>query len=348
MKRVTINDVAKRAGVSTGTVSAVLNDRPNVRDQTRRRVLHAIDEMGYQPSPSARILRSGRNNGQVLEKSVGLLIKEMDNPFYMDIVIGARDFLREAGYTTFVCASDGDYEKEGTLINAIQNRFFQGVILAPVLHEAADLSHLFMMKRAAYPFVTLEEVSGLQAHSVGIDNVEAAYMAVHHLIETGHKNIAHVAGPAYTQHTRDRVRGVERAFSQSSLIFSDEVIVPAGAHFEDGYRAGLYLFQEREGASRPTAVTCFNDLVAMGVLRALAELGLDVPGDVSVIGFDDIQAAAYLSTPLTTVKVPKREMGQQAAHLLLQQLDAPEEEGVKRIRLDATLITRASTRPLAA
>jgi DNA-binding LacI/PurR family transcriptional regulator len=348
MKRFTINDVAKRAGVSTGTVSAVLNDRPNVRDRTRMRVLSAIDELGYQPSPSARILRSGRNNGQVLEKGVGLLIKEMDNPFYMDIVIGARDFLREAGYATFVCASDGDYEKEGNLINSIRNRFFQGVILAPVLHEAADLSHLFILKRAAYPFVTLEEVSGLQAHSVGIDNVEAAYMAVHHLIETGHQKIAHIAGPAYTQHTRDRIRGVERAFSQSSLIFSDDVIVPAGAHFEDGYRAGINLFKEREETSRPTAVTCFNDLVAMGVLRALAELGLDVPGDVSVVGFDDIQAAAYLSTPLTTVKVPKREMGQRAAELLMQQIEAPEGVPMKRIRLDATLITRGSTRPLPA
>jgi len=169
MKRFTIRDVAKRAGVSTGTVSAVLNDRPNVRDRTRMRVLNAIDELGYQPSPSARILRSGRNNGQVLEKGVGLLIKEMDNPFYMDIVIGARDFLREAGCATFVCTSDGDYEKEGNLINSIRNRFFQGVIIAPVVHEAADLSHLFMLKRATDPFVTDEEMSGIKAHSVGID-----------------------------------------------------------------------------------------------------------------------------------------------------------------------------------
>jgi len=177
--------------------------------------------------------------------------------------------------------------------------------------------------------------------------VEASYMAVHYLIETGHKKIAHIAGPAYTQHTRDRIQGVERAFSQSSLIFSDDVIVPAGAHFEDGYRAGIYLFNEREEANRPTAVTCFNDLVAMGVLRALAELGLDVPGDVSVIGFDDIQAAAYLSMPLTTVKVPKREMGQRAAELLVQQMEKPEGGSTKRVRLNAELIIRGSTRPLA-
>lgn len=324
----------------------MLNERSSVRDETRMHVLKIIDELGYHPLASARILRSTQHNTHILEKSVGLLIKEMDNPFYTDVVIGARSYLQEKGYVAFVCTSEGDYEKEGSLINSMRSRFIHGAIIAPVLHETADLSHLFMLKRAQYPFVVLEEVAGLPVHSVSIDNVTATQMAVRYLIDTGHTRIVHFAGPAYTQHTRDRIQGVERAFSQSHLVYSDDVVVPAGAHFEDGYQAGLCLFGHRPPEQRPTAVTCFNDLVAMGVLRALAELRLDVPGDVSVIGFDDIQAAAYLSVPLTTVRVPKQEMGRKAAELLVNQLETSEHGVLKRVVLDAKLELRGSTRAL--
>lgn len=347
-KRVTIADVARKAGVSVGTVSAVLNNRPTVREHTRRRVLAAIEELGYQPSPSARALGAMQGDGKVFEPAIGLVVKEMDNPFYSEVVIGAQEYLATRGYISFVCTSEGSYEKEGELLKAFQNRYVQGAVIAPVLDARADLSHLFMLRRAAYPFVLLEAVQGLQVNVVSVDNVRAAQMAVSYLIERGHERIVHFAGPPYTQHTRDRILGVEKAFSQSHLRFTDEVIIPAGAHLQDGYEAALEYFRTHRD-SLPTGVTCFNDLVAMGVLRALHELGIRVPEEVSVIGFDDIPMAAYLSTPLTSVRVPKREMGARAAELLLELIEAHdrgEQLPPRHIVLEAELVERATTRAL--
>lgn len=347
-KRVTIADVARKASVSVGTVSAVLNDRPTVREHTRRRVLAAIEELGYQPSPSARALGAMQGDGRVFEPAIGLIVKEITNPFYSEVVIGAQEYLAAQGYLSFVCTSEGSYEKEGALLKAFQNRSVQGAVIAPVLDARSDLSHLFMLRRAAYPFVLLEAVQGLQVNVVSVDNVRAVQMAVSYLIERGHERIVHFAGPPYTQHTRDRILGVEKAFSQSHLRFTDEVIIPAGAHLQDGYEAALEYFRTHRRAM-PTGVTCFNDLVAMGVLRALHELGIRVPEEVSVIGFDDIPMAAYLSIPLTSVRVPKREMGARAAALLLELIEAhdrDEQLSPRHIVLEATLIERATTRSL--
>ncbi len=346
MKRVTISDVAKQAGVSTGTVSAVLNDRPTVRAKTRERVQQAIQLLDYKPSPSARLLGTGRRDHEVLEKSVGMVIKEMDNPFYTEVVIGARDLLTERGYLAFVTTSEGDYGREGHLLDALQSRFMHGAIIAPVLHEQADLTHLFQLHRSSYPFVLLEAVPGLQAPSVSIDSVATAKMAARHLIDLGHERLVHFAGPSYTAHTRERIQGFQQAFSESALRFRPESIVPSGAHMEDGYEAALAFFRQTPADERPTAVTCFNDLVALGVMRALVECGLSIPHDVSVVGCDDIPAAAFLHVPLTTVQAPKRALGRRAVELLLNQLEHPGSEPPARIVLDAPLVVRGSTKPL--
>ena len=346
MKRVTISDVAKKAGVSTGTVSAVINNRPTVREETRQHVAAVIQELGYQPSPSARVLGAAQAANNMHQKSVGLIVKELDSPFYADLIMGVRSLLTERGYITFVCSSEGDYEEEGSLIASIRNHFVTGIILAPIVHARADLTHLFMLKQANYPFVLFEGVPGLQVNVVAIDNVAASQQAVSYLIESGHERIMHVAGPSYTSHSRERVLGVQKAFSHSRLVYTDDIIVHAGARLEDGYQAGLKVFKDRPEAERPTAVTCFNDLIAMGVMRALTELGLRVPEDVSVIGFDDIQSAAYLSVPLTTIQQPTHAMGRKAAELLITQIEADEAMPPQRITLEATLVVRGSTRAL--
>lgn len=342
-KKVTISDVATRAGVSTGTVSAVINNRSTVREQTRRRVLVAIDELGYEPLPSARNLGAMQGSGSVLEKGIGLIIKEMDNPFYAEVVVGAQELLAERDILSFVCASSGNYEQEGNLIKALRNRSVDGVVIAPVLDAQADLSHLFLLRRSGYPFVLLEGIQGLQANVVSVDNVKASQVAVTYLIERGHERIVHFSGPRYTQHSRDRVLGVEKAFSQSHLRFSNDVVVPAGSKFRDGYDAAQH-FVERNRGNLPTAVTCFNDLVALGVMRALADAGLDVPGDVSVVGFDDIPSAAYLSVPLTTMRVPKREMGRRAVERLLHLLSTQPPPDPEHVLLEAELVERVSVR----
>ena len=337
--RTTVRDVAEAAGVSVGTVSAVINARGTVRDDTRRRVMDVIGRLNYELPRSAGVGGGGRRS-----RSIGLMVKEAHNPFYADILLGVRDTLVEGGYTLFEGTSEGTYREEGRVLEAFRDHGLAGAIVAPVVEDASDLSHLFLVQRRGYPLVLLGEIRGLPVPSVTVDNVRAEKVAVEHLIRGGHERILHVSGPAYSQHSQDRVAGVKEAFSESALRFREDMVVEGGARLEDGYRVVREVFGG--GGDHPTAITCFNDLVAIGALRALSELGLSVPEDVSVVGYDDIEMAAYLPTPLTTVHVPSREMGRRAAALLLDQLGGEADETPQRVVLDAELVVRSTSRPL--
>ena len=340
-KRPTITDVAAQAGVSKATVSAVLNDSGAVKGATRERVLDAIARLNYRPTQGGgrAIMRAGR--------SIGLLIKEHDNPYYAQVVDGVRACADARGYTLVIVSTGGDYDAEHRAVETLRAKDVDGLLLTPVLDDNADLSHLFELKRRNFPFVLLEEVRGVPASLVDIDNATAASKAVEHLIALGHTRIAHLAGPRYSAHSAERVQGVRNAFSASRLVFADDVIVAAGAHLDDGYRVGLALFRDADPAHRPTAVTCYNDLVAIGLCRALGELGLRVPADVSVIGFDDIPLCEYLPVPLTSVRMPAFAMGELATQMLVRQIESRESVTPQRIYLDATLVERRSTAPVA-
>jgi DNA-binding LacI/PurR family transcriptional regulator len=336
----TINDVARLAGVSKATVSAVLNDTGTVKRSTRERVLSVIESLNYRKSGP-----DGRGAGQQM-RSLALVIKEIDNPFYGEVITGARATAEEAGYTLLVMSSEGAHEAERRAVELLQRKEVDGLILTPVLDVDADLSHLFELKRRNFPFVLLEELRGVPASLIDVDNEEASQRAVEFLIEQGHTRIVHFAGPEYSSHSQERIDGVWRACSGSHVIFTDADVVRAGAHLADGYRAGLEYFGGRAAAERPTAVTCYNDLVALGLCRALAELEIRVPHDVSVVGFDDIQCLDYLPLRLTTVRMPKAEMGRRAAQLLIRHIESREALPPQKVYLEAELVVRDSTRPL--
>lgn len=340
-KNVTIHDVADLAGVSIGTVSAVVNQKDTVSKRTRRRVLQAISELNYRPSAAAR-----RRLQPSIEKSIGLVIKEVHNPYFADIVIGAQGAAAEHGYSVLVASSEESYEVEQKVVALLEAKDIEGLIINPLLDEDADLSHLFELKQRNIPLVLLESVRGLKASIVDVNNVATSKAAVEYLIDQGHQHIMHFAGPRYSMHSDERVEGMRRAFSAQRLTFDDSDVVRAGARLEDGYRAGLEFFRGRAEEERPTAVTCYNDLVAIGLMRALRELGLEVPRDISVIGYDDIDMASYISVPLTTVRVPKEEMGRRAAEILIQQTESRETNVRERVGLDAELVVRGSTRSL--
>ena len=340
-KRPTMTDVARQAGVSKATVSAVLNGTAGVKDATRDRVNRAMDLLNYRPQ-RARVGEDGAGAPRS-DRSVALLIKEHDNPYYAGIIDGARGICNAQGYTLLVASSAGDYETERRTVELLRAKYVDGLIATPVLDEHADLSHLFELKRRNFPFVLLEEIRGVRASLVDVDNVAASRMAVDHLLALGHTRIAHLAGPSYSAHSQQRIDGVRLAHSASHVAFPPQAVVPAGAHLNDGYRAGLALFSDVDASMRPTAVTCYNDLVAIGLCRALAELGLAVPDDVSVIGFDDIPLCQYVPVPLTSVRVPTFEMGEIAARMLLQHVESNDIVPPQRVDLHAELIVRRST-----
>jgi LacI family transcriptional regulator/LacI family repressor for deo operon, udp, cdd, tsx, nupC, and nupG len=340
MKNSTISDVAALAAVSKSTVSAVLNDRSTVKDSTRRTVLRAIDELNYRPSASAR-----RGFRPAARRTISFLVKEAQNLYYMEVLGGIQEVADREGYLVSVFSSEGRYETEQRIVEQCMESEVDGLIVAPILNDDTDLSHVFELKRNRVPFVLLEDVRGIRAPLVDVENVRASAEAVRYLIGLGHSRIAHFTGPAYSQHSEERAAGVRRAFSESQLIFHESMIVPAGDAAPDGYRAGMEYFGSLEG-ERPTAVTCYNDLVAIGLLRALRELEIRVPEDISVIGFDDLLILDYFPIPLTTVHVPKYEMGKRAAEMLMQQIGSPRDFQVEKVFLDAELVLRASTAPL--
>jgi Transcriptional regulators len=338
-KRPTISDVARHTGVSKATVSAVLNDNGVVNTDTRDRILSAIELLNYRPTQ-----RRGQRQRQRY-KTIALLIKEFDNPYYAEVTAGVRAYADAQQYSLFVITSEGSYVSERRAVELLHDKDIDGLIAAPVLNEHADLSHFFELKRRNFPFVFLEEVRGVPASLVDVENVSASQQAVEYLFSLGHRRVAHFSGPSYSAHSDDRGNGVRRAYSTTHLMFSEEDVVQAGAHLADGYRAGLEMFGTRSPADRPTAVTCYNDLVAMGLVKALLELGLRCPEDVSVIGYDDIAFCENFTVPLTSVRVPKYEMGQLAAQMLIRHVESKQAVPVQKVSLDASLVVRASTAP---
>ncbi|HJQ12271.1 MAG TPA: LacI family DNA-binding transcriptional regulator [Gemmatimonadaceae bacterium] len=338
-KRPTISDVARQTGVSKATVSAVLNDSEAVRSDTRDRVLATIELLNYRPTQQSGVRASTRF------KSIALIIKEYDNPYYDDVTAGVRAVAESQGYMLFIVSSEGSYAAEKRAVELLREKGVDGLIAAPVMDEHADLSHFYELKRRNFPLVFLEQVRGVPASLVDLENISASQKAVEYLFSLGHRRVAHFAGPEYSLHSEERAHGVHRAYSSTHLVLAAEDIIETGAHFEDGYRCGRALFEERPRNQRPTAITCYNDLVAMGLVKAIIDLGMKVPDDMSVIGFDDIRFCETFLVPLTTVRVPKYEMGNRAAQMLIQHIESTETVTPQRHYLDAELVVRASTAP---
>jgi LacI family transcriptional regulator/LacI family repressor for deo operon, udp, cdd, tsx, nupC, and nupG len=339
--RPTISDVARSAGVSKATVSAVLNDSGPVSPELRLRVLNAVEALNYRPTrgPAAR---AGEG------RSIGVLVKELDNPYFASVVAGLRAHAQSQGYALLVASSERDAADERQAVALLTAGEVAGLVVTPVLDERADLSHLFELRRRNIPFVLLGGVRGVPASQVTVDSQSGARAAAEHLIALGHERLVHFAGPPSSTQAGERAEGVRSACAAARLRFTDEDVIPAGAHLHDGHRAALAYFAAPGGgpvpaATRPTAVTCFNDLVAVGACRALAELGLRVPDDVSVVGYDDIPLLEYLTVPLTTVRVPTFEMGRVAAELLLAHVEGGPSVATRRVTLDAELVVRRST-----
>ncbi len=342
MGRRTLQDVADLAGVSKGTVSAVLNDKKTVKESTRAEVLEAIRRLNYRPRATAR-----RRTSTETLRSVGFVLREIGNPYYAEIITGAESYLRERGYVMLVAASEGDFKAEQRIVKVMTLKDVDGILLTPVLDNETDLSHIFDLKRRNLSFVLLEEIRGIQANLVDVDNIEGSKSAARHLIELGHAHIVHFAGPQYSLHSQERLDGVRSAYSESPLIFSRALVVRAGDSLEDGYRAGLQFFRDLHPDDRPTGVTCYNDLVALGLCCALDELGLRVPHDISVVGYDDLKILNYLSASsrLTSVRVPKFEVGRTAAEILHNEIEDPNPGSPRKVYLNAELVVRETTAP---
>lgn len=342
VKKVTIDDVARRAGVSIGTVSAVINEKNIVKSETRKAVLIAMKELNYRPRGSARNLK----NTATTYSSIGLLIRELDNPFYTAIALGVIEYASSKGYLVSIVSSEGDHKYEEKITQSFSDKDIKGAIIAPVLEGTAEIEHLFRLKMINFPFVLLENVKGIQANVVSINNIKAMKEAMKYLIDNGHSKIVHFSGPKHASHTYERIDGFRRAYSESHFAYNGDMIVPTGAHLDDGYHQCLEYFKNRIREDYPTAIVCYNDLVALGVMEALTELKIKIPDDISVVGNDDIPFSRHNPMQLTTIRAPMFELGRRAAEILIKNIESPEPLPVENVVLDAEFVIRKSTKIL--
>ncbi|HEU5228185.1 MAG TPA: substrate-binding domain-containing protein, partial [Ktedonobacteraceae bacterium] len=309
-----IREVAKRAGVSLGTVSNVLNHPELVAPETRQRVQQAIDEIGFVRNGSARQLRVGTS------RHIGLVVLDVANPFFTEVARGVEDLANKAGYIVILCNSDDSLEKENHYLHVLEEQRTRGVLITPVQNDA---SYLQRLRRRGIAVVLLDRPSRIKdLCSVAVDDVRGGELAAAHLLDMGHERIGFVHGPLSIRQIADRRRGMMRAVKATGVDPGSAVIDIATR--AQSAREGEECVERLLGVGRkPTAVFCANDLLALGVMRGLIKRGISIPGDMALVGYDDVEFASVLATPLTSIRQPKYELGRAAVELLLDEAQNP-------------------------
>ncbi len=332
--RPTIIDVASEASVHPSTVSRVLNGHvgTTVTPATRERVLAAADRLGYRPSALARSLRLRRT------LTLGMLVPDITNPFFSSIIKGAEDAARLRGYNLILCNSEDEPQREATYLRVLRERQVDGLLIAS--SQMAD-DTIAELREEAFPFVLLNRATrSAEDLAVVVDNHAAAVDVVAHLAALGHRRVGHIAGPQNTTTGVDRREGYRAGVLAYGLANEPGLVVEADAFSEEAGHRALEIMLA--GPARPTAVFGANDLIAVGMLQLLRQIGAHVPGDLSIVGFNDIPLAGLLEPALTTVRVPQLEMGVAGAHLLIDRLEG-RPIGDVRLTLPTELVIRASS-----
>ena len=330
---VTIKDVAQACGVAPSTVSNALTGKGYVRAKTRDQVIAAAARLGYRASSLARGLRLQRT------WTVGVLLADIANPFFPDLVRGMEDVLWARHYNLMLCNTDYDKEKEAAYLRHLVDKRLDGLILAST---AADSPHVMLLRERGMPFVMLNRRHRtLATDYVGIDNRRGTASAVQHLAELGHSRIAFIRGPQDSSAAEDRLSGYLDEMRRQFALFDEQLIAPGDYSIEAGKGAcARFLALDQP----PTAIVSANDFMAIGAMATLRERGLAVPRDMSVTGFDDIYVAALPWFELTTLRPHSRELGTRTAEVLLARIDKTA-NGPADIVLAPTLIQRGTTAP---
>ena len=341
MKKITIEDVALKAGVTKGTVSAVINGKNVVKSETREHILEVMRKMNFRPKGVARNLKNGYQY-----KSIGIIIKDLNYPFYTSIATGAKEYANSKGYSVIVASSENEHRSEQNFSHLFSAKDVKGAIIAPIVEGTSEIEHLFKLKMINYPFVLLEDVKGIQANVVAIDNLKAIKKAVKYLISCGHTKIVHFAGPPQSTHSKERIEGFRHAFSESPLVFHKDMIVSVGSKYEQSFQKTINYFKHKKRSEYPTAIVCFNDQQALGVMMALNELNIKIPDDISIIGNDDIYYAKIYPVPLTTIRAPQNEIGKKAAEILIKNIESSKILPIEKVYLETEFIIRQSSKIL--
>lgn len=329
-RTVTIIDIAREAGVSKSTVSLVLKMSPLVKEDTRQRVTKTMDALGYVYNRGAASLRRARSD------IVGMVINDLANPFFAELAIGIERALQNSGFIPFIANTAESVVRQAEVVRSMREHGAAGLILCPALDtDAAEIGRL----DSRLPVVlAIRRIIGARTSLVVSDNVGGAARATEHLINLGHRDIAFVGGIGHMVVLQDRLAGFKRAMSAASLAVDPSLISEGMPTKEGGFSAMNRLLSVEK---RPTAVVCFNDVVAIGAMLAIARRDLVAGRDIAIVGFDDTAEARHVSPALTTVSVDSGGLGERAAQMLLRQIN----EGERRLDThvgEARLVVRES------
>ena len=331
----TIRDVARLSGVSIATVSAVINGTAVVTPKRAARVREAMEALDYHADGIARSLKTGRTN------VIGMVIPDVTNPFYPEVITGVEEVAARAGYSVILCNTNEDPAQEQRQLNTLFARRVDGVLIA-CTDSSAAYDRLTCRR---FPLVFFDRIPGLlHGPAVSADNAAGAYQATKHLIAAGHRRIALIAGNARLSTHAGRIEGFRQAMQEAGLPVLEEYFRIGGLQIAAGHQAGLDLFRL---PVPPSAVFCSNNKMLLGLVRALGEIGIACPRQVSLVGFDDVAWTENFYPPLTTVAQPAREIGRKAMELLLARILGQEQDSLQneQVLLPPELRIRASVGP---
>ena len=330
-----LKDVARLSGVSIATASRVLTSPHLVHQATRERVQQAIETLQYRPSRVARRLRRDAARANLL----GLVVPDIQNPFFADLARGVENVAQERGYMVFVGNSDEDADKERNYLDLMRAESVDGIILPPTAEVEPALEAL---ARGGIPVVCVDRrLPGAALDTVVADNVRGAREAAEHLLRLGHRRIGFIEGRPHLSTSRERLEGYRHALKDAGAALDPALVRAGDSRQASGYRLARELLEGPAPRARPTALLVGNNLMTLGALAAIRELGLRIPDDVAIIGYDDLPWAPAFDPPLTVVRQPAYELGRRATELLLSRVEEPEREP-RLVVLEPELVVRRS------
>jgi LacI family transcriptional regulator len=331
-KRVTIADVAQEAGVSMMTVSRAINNKEGISEETRQRILEIAERFGYRPSGVARALATNRSC------TIGLVIPDVANPFFSQIVRGAEDLAYASGYNVFLVNTDEEIEREEAALNSLLEKQVDGAILCSSRLSEIKLEEYIERFTNTVLINRALETSRANCVTINIDDVRGARQAVSHLTSRGHQKIGLIAGPQGSVSGQRRRTGYQQGLEINDLPYDEKFMIACQPNIEGGYQAAKIFLSSQEDV---TALVAYNDMVAFGIYKACDELGKRLPDDIAVIGFDDIPLAALIKPSLSTLRIDKRDLGKNAMQTLISMINGEKDIARERI-INPTLILRDS------
>ena len=334
MRNVTIKDIAKELNVSIATVSRALNDKYDIKRETRDLILKTALEMGYIPNPMARKLISQRSN------TIGFIVPEFINPFFHQVIMGVEKAFDGTNYQILTASSNESVEKERERLKLMENNMVEGIVIS-LVNETRNIDYIQKLIDKGFPIVLFNRVNEqLPVAKVIFDDYKYAFFATEHLIEVGCRRIVHLSGPKSICLSKERIKGYADAIRKHGLPFDCNRIIEAGLLVDDGYRCMEELIERGEV---PDGVFAVNDFSAIGAIKALRKHNINIPEEVAVVGFTEGIIADLIEPGLSSVRQPAEEIGMNVGQLILEQIEEGKPNADKTIVLGGKLTIRGSS-----